>query len=159
MFPVDHAEDAAVGTLVRVVAGQEHSAIGFDRQKAFDYLKGFERMVGEYDVALVDRRTGIDEYAITGFERWTHRIAVDPQSEPPAQQHIEPLAKPGNGDLVAHRKKKGNSPKPAAPPYQKLRSGKPGNVLVLASPENAMDLFDRFHEFLSMLEADLDLAS
>lgn len=106
MLAVDHAEDTAVGTLVRVIAGQEHSAIGFDRQKAFDYLKGFERMVGEYDVALVDRRTWIDEYAITGFERRTHRIALDPQSEPPAQQHIEPLAKSGNRDLVAHRNKR-----------------------------------------------------
>ena len=65
MLAVDHAEYAAVGTRVRIVAGEEHSAVGFDRQKAFDYLKGFERMVCEYDVALVDRRSWIDEYAIT----------------------------------------------------------------------------------------------
>ena len=106
MLAVDHAEDAAVGTLVRVVAGEKHSAVRFDRQKSFDYLKGFERMVGEYDVALANRRSWIDEYTIARFKRWEHRIALDPQSEPPAQQHIEPLAKSGNGYLVAHKRKR-----------------------------------------------------
>lgn len=61
VFSVDHAEDAAVRTFLRVVAGQVHSAVGFDRQEAFDHLKGFERMVGKNDVAFVDRGPGIDE--------------------------------------------------------------------------------------------------